>query len=145
MKNGLIRILSLIFVYTLNMSNLQAASITSVALPSDVVIPITDKKVDNPSINEIIKSFRELPRSERKARLKEVRKELKHFKQLKKEGKEPIASEVVIIICAILIPPLGVYLYEGEITNRFWISLLLTILFFIPGMIYSLLVVTDSI
>jgi uncharacterized membrane protein YqaE (UPF0057 family) len=37
-----------------------------------------------------------------------------------------------------------VFLHEG-INNRFWISLLLTILFFIPGVIYALLVVTDSI
>lgn len=52
------------------------------------------------------------------------------------------ADEMLLlaIIFAILIPPLGVAIYEG-ITTRFWISLLLTILFFIPGMIYSLLVV----
>lgn len=53
-------------------------------------------------------------------------------------------SDIVEIIFAILIPPVGVFLHEG-ITNRFWISLLLTILFFIPGMVYALLVVTDTI
>lgn len=74
-----------------------------------------------------------------------MRKEIKKYKRLKRSGAEPIAEQVVIIICAILLPPLGVYLYEGEITNRFWISLLLTLLFFVPGMIYSLLVVTDTI
>jgi uncharacterized membrane protein YqaE (UPF0057 family)/outer membrane biosynthesis protein TonB len=53
-----------------------------------------------------------------------------------------LADEMLLlaIIFAILIPPLGVAIYEG-ITTRFWISLLLTILFFVPGMIYALLVV----
>lgn len=53
-------------------------------------------------------------------------------------------SNILEIIFAILIPPVGVFLHEG-LTSRFWISLLLTILFFIPGMIYALLVVTDTI
>jgi uncharacterized membrane protein YqaE (UPF0057 family) len=48
--------------------------------------------------------------------------------------------QILAIIFAILIPPLGVAIFEG-ITTRFWISLLLTILFFFPGMIYALLVV----
>ncbi len=54
------------------------------------------------------------------------------------------ASTILLIILAILIPPLAVGLYEG-ITNRFWISLLLTLLFFLPGMIYALLIVTGTI
>lgn len=53
-------------------------------------------------------------------------------------------TNILLVVLAILIPPLAVALYEG-ITKRFWISLLLTLLFFIPGVIYSLLVVTDSI
>ena len=75
-----------------------------------------------------------------KAEKKELRKEIR------KSIRENAASDtnILLIILAILIPPLAVGLYEG-ITNRFWISLLLTLLFFIPGVIYALLVVTDSI
>jgi uncharacterized membrane protein YqaE (UPF0057 family) len=47
---------------------------------------------------------------------------------------------VVIILCAIFIPPLGVGLMYG-IHSYFWIDLLLTFLFFIPGMIFALVVV----
>ena len=47
----------------------------------------------------------------------------------------------LLIILAILIPPLGVFLHQGEINKKFWISLLLTLLFFVPGAIYSVLVV----
>lgn len=51
---------------------------------------------------------------------------------------------ILALIFAILIPPVGVAIYEG-ITTRFWISLLLTLLFFLPGMIYSILVVVGAI
>ena len=53
---------------------------------------------------------------------------------------------VNIILC--LLPPLtllGVFLHEGAINSKFWITLLLLILFVLPGVIYGLLVVTDTI
>ncbi|MGV3585392.1 MAG: YqaE/Pmp3 family membrane protein [Adhaeribacter sp.] len=74
-----------------------------------------------------------------KAEKKELKTNIKEVLQQDASG-----SNIVEIIFAILIPPVGVFLHEG-INNRFWISLLLTILFFIPGMIYALLVVTDTI
>lgn len=48
----------------------------------------------------------------------------------------------VIILFAILIPPVGVALKFG-IVDKFWISLLLTLLFWLPGAIYSVIVVTQ--
>jgi uncharacterized membrane protein YqaE (UPF0057 family) len=72
-------------------------------------------------------------------------------KALKRDLRQAIVQEqqtdtnqVLLIILAILIPPLAVGLKEG-IGSRFWISLLLTLLFFVPGVIYALLVVTDTI
>jgi uncharacterized membrane protein YqaE (UPF0057 family) len=47
---------------------------------------------------------------------------------------------ILLVILAILIPPLAVYLAKG-IGTEFWISLILTLLFFIPGIIYALIVV----
>lgn len=47
---------------------------------------------------------------------------------------------LLIIILTILLPPLGVGLVFG-IQKEFWISLLLTILFYFPGLIYSLFVI----
>jgi uncharacterized membrane protein YqaE (UPF0057 family) len=46
----------------------------------------------------------------------------------------------VIVICAIFIPPLGVALMYG-INSYFWIDLILTLIFFFPGMIFALIVV----
>nr|WP_246597081.1 YqaE/Pmp3 family membrane protein [Pontibacter aydingkolensis] len=48
------------------------------------------------------------------------------------------------IVLAIFIPPLAVFLHDG-IGTSFWINIILTLLFFIPGIIHALLVVTDSI
>lgn len=57
----------------------------------------------------------------------------------------PSVSGVLLVIITILLPPLGVFLHQGEINSKFWISLLLTLLFYVPGLIYSLLVIFDAI
>lgn len=49
-------------------------------------------------------------------------------------------SFALIVVCAIFIPPLGVALMYG-IDSYFWIDLILTLLFFFPGMIFALIVV----
>jgi uncharacterized membrane protein YqaE (UPF0057 family) len=55
----------------------------------------------------------------------------------------PAISGLLLVIITILLPPLGVFLHQGEINNKFWISLLLTLLLYVPGLIYSLLVIFD--
>ena len=70
-------------------------------------------------------------------------------KEMKKELKEAMRqggsrTSIVEIILSFLLPPLAVFLHDG-IGTTFWISLILTLLFWIPGVIYALLVVTDTI
>lgn len=50
------------------------------------------------------------------------------------------SSNLVAIIVAIFLPPVGVAIHEG-ITTRFWICLVLTLIFFVPGLIYALYVI----
>jgi uncharacterized membrane protein YqaE (UPF0057 family) len=50
-------------------------------------------------------------------------------------------SPLLLVIIAILLPPLAVALFEGEINSKFWIDLLLTLLFYLPGLIYALVVI----
>ncbi|XP_058191738.1 hydrophobic protein RCI2A-like [Rhododendron vialii] len=45
------------------------------------------------------------------------------------------------IILAILLPPLGVF-FKYECKAEFWICLVLTILGYIPGILYALYVLT---
>ncbi len=95
---------------------------------------------DSATIKAAVTDFLNLSKKEKKAKFKEVKKAIKEYKAQKKSA-APLASTLVQVIFAILLPPLGVYLHEGEINNRFWIALLLTLLFFLPGVIYALVIV----
>lgn len=48
---------------------------------------------------------------------------------------------VLLIILAILIPPLAMYLYEGSWTSRCTVNLILTLLCGLPGMIHALVII----
>lgn len=96
---------------------------------------------DPVSVENAMKEFQSLSRHERKERLKEVKKAIKEFKAEKKAGAEPSTNTLLLAILAILLPPLAVYLHQGEINGKFWLSVLLTLLFWIPGVIYALIVV----
>jgi len=49
----------------------------------------------------------------------------------------PAEDEVLLVILAILLPPLAVYLLEGVTTN-FWIDVILSLFFWLPGIIFAL-------
>ncbi len=69
---------------------------------------------------------------------KELRKQVRALRKASKDD-----SDVLEIVAALVIPPLGVYLHEGDINNKFWIDLVLCLLFWFPGVVYALLVVLD--
>lgn len=75
-----------------------------------------------------------------KSEKKEFKKELKEVLRQNRGG----GANIVEIILAVLVPPLAVFLHEG-IGTRFWISIILWILGILPGIIFALLVVTDTI
>jgi uncharacterized membrane protein YqaE (UPF0057 family) len=52
---------------------------------------------------------------------------------------------LILVILAVVIPPLAVFLKEGSWNARCWIDLLLCFLFYLPGIIYALLIVLDAI
>lgn len=96
-----------------------------------------------PTINttDALNEFNTISKAEKKERIKQVKSQLKEYKKAKKAGKEPSTNTLLLVILAILLPPLAVYLHQGEINNKFWIALLLTLLFFLPGIIYALVVI----
>ena len=49
-------------------------------------------------------------------------------------------SSAAAVIAAILLPPLGIFLARG-LSGEFWIGVALTILFWLPGIVYALAVV----
>ncbi len=50
---------------------------------------------------------------------------------------------IIRILAAIVVPPLGVFLARG-ITTAFWISCLLTLLGWVPGVLFALYVVATT-
>jgi len=50
------------------------------------------------------------------------------------------AADPIKVICAILLPPLGVFLEVG-LKGHFWLNILLTLLGYIPGIIHALYVI----
>jgi len=51
--------------------------------------------------------------------------------------------ELVKIIIAILLPPLGVFFQVG-IGKHFWLNILLTILGYIPGIVHAIWVIAKN-
>lgn len=93
------------------------------------------------TLQNAMNDFRNLSRKERKERLKEAKYQIKQFQAEKAAGAAPSTNTLLLVILAILLPPLAVFLHQGEINSKFWIALILTLLFFIPGMIYALITV----
>ena len=107
---------------------------------ASVPLPVTGDP-DPAKVSAAIKEFNSLSGKERRQRLRAVKAAVKQFKADKRAGREPLVSTAVQVIVAILLPPLGVYLHEGTINSRFWISLLLTLLLYLPGLIYALVII----
>ncbi len=134
MKQKLTLILAMIFLAGTTLNSFAAFIVPAHGIENPI----------SPGANTVSSAFSEfksLSRKERKSRLKEVKSELKKFKAEKKAGSEPSTNQLLLVILAILLPPLAVYLHEGEINSKFWLDLILTLLFFLPGVIYALIVV----
>jgi uncharacterized membrane protein YqaE (UPF0057 family) len=132
----IIALFSLFFLsFALLLQPSQAAMVPKLSTGDNVIIK------DSADLASALSEFRSLSRKERKERFKEMKKEVKAFKAEKRKGAEPSTNTLLLVILAILLPPLAVYLHQGEINSKFWIDLLLTLLFFIPGIIYALIVI----
>ena len=51
--------------------------------------------------------------------------------------------ELLKIVAAIILPPLGVFLQVG-LGKHFWLNILLTILGFIPGIVHAVWVISKN-
>ncbi|MCA6450697.1 MAG: YqaE/Pmp3 family membrane protein [Chitinophagaceae bacterium] len=60
---------------------------------------------------------------------------------MKAAGEDVSTNTVLLAILAVLLPPLAVGLHEHDLNGKFWLSVLLTLLFWLPGVIYALIVV----
>lgn len=138
MKKITTRILTLLVMVSVCTSPVLAASLPAA--------DNTAKTEPAPAtVTSAVDEFKNLSKHERKSRIKEAKKLLKDYKADKRAGRAAETDQVLLAILAILLPPLAVYLKEEEVNTKFWISLILTLLFWIPGVIFALLVVFDVI
>ncbi len=73
-----------------------------------------------------------------------VAQTIKTINKLNNSQAELKQGNIIEVVLAFFIPPLAVFLHNGLDTN-FWISLILTCLLWVPGVVFSLLVVLDMI
>lgn len=78
---------------------------------------------------------------EKKQKLSEFKKRMKALRHRENTDDRTL----LLAILAIILPPLAVYIHQNELNTKFWVSLILTLCFWIPGVIFSLLVVLDVI
>ena len=70
-----------------------------------------------------------------------TKEEKKQLKQIVKKETKTDDHTILLIILAILLPPLAVALFEGigkGIKTPFWLDVLLTLLGWLPGVVYAL-------
>jgi uncharacterized membrane protein YqaE (UPF0057 family) len=96
------------------------------------------KALANPSPE---KSVSKLPKAKvdhenERENSKLMRHEIKEKLKEHKKNKSAV-STVLLVILAILLPPIAVLLVDG-LTGPFWLDILLTLLFILPGIIYAL-------
>ena len=120
--------------------------ISIIPLQASALIVLPGSNEPNPAtVKAAFAEFKSLSKKEQKLRVKEAKKQVKDFKKEKKSNQSANVEMWLLIVLAILLPPLAVYLHQGEINGKFWLSILFWFLFIIPGVIYALLVVTDTV
>ncbi|WP_420461284.1 YqaE/Pmp3 family membrane protein [Neolewinella sp.] len=85
-------------------------------------------------------SLKSMSAKERRELKREQRRAMKEA--IKSHRQDDIADNtLLLVLITILLPPLGMYLYQGEANSKFWISLVLWLLFYFPGLIYTLITI----
>lgn len=82
-------------------------------------------------------------KASKKLNRKKIKAVKKAIKESKSDDTEDIA-QLLLIILAIICPPVAVYLMRG-ISTHFWISVILTLCFWLPGIIHALLLLFGAI
>ena len=109
--------------------------------------PVAATAPSDEKVNTALSEFKALSKKEKREKVREAKSAIKKYKADKLAGRaaDSDVNQLLLVILAIFLPPLAVYLHQGEINTKFWISLVLTLIFWIPGVIYSLLVVLNAI
>ncbi len=95
-------------------------------------------------VHDAIRSWKLLTGKEKREKMRTVRHALRAYRAPTGTGHQRAMKEPLLIIIAILLPPLAIYLLEGEIRKCFWISIVLTLLCWIPGVVYAIVIINKD-
>ena len=112
--------------------------VTPATAPAEVVATTPGEAAALEAVREYRESLKNMSAKERRELKREQRRAIKDVLDNRQDSS---TNTILLVIVTILLPPVGVLLYEGELNNKFWIALLLTLLFYLPGLIYALLVI----
>ena len=141
----------LLLALFITLSSTQVISYAAVVAPVSAPSKPVSGEPDPATVQSAMKEFMGLSRKEKKTRFKAVKKEIREFNAARKRGEDISTNTILLAILAILLPPLAVYLHQGEFNTKFWISLVLCLLAFITfflwiiPVVFALLVVLNLI
>jgi uncharacterized membrane protein YqaE (UPF0057 family) len=118
-------LLAVLFIFNSAVSHSFAASN---ALEPRSVNVMEPGKPDPDKVKAALEEFKNLSKKEKKNRFKELKAAIRHYKAQKKAGDDVDTNTLLLVLIAIIVPPLAVYLHEKETNNKFWIDLLLAVL-----------------
>jgi len=134
------KILFVLLIGTISQTTIINSVSASTVIPTSTITPAKGDP-DPAKVKSAVEGFKNLSHREKRTMIKEIKRNIREYKKEKKAGTEPSTNTLLLVILAILLPPLAVYLHEGRINTKFWIDLVLTLIFWLPGMIYALVVV----
>lgn len=124
----------------------NTANFSKILLPAQTSSIATEIKANNLKTAKVNRALTNINAIEKNEKIQEVKKSILPLNQNTTNNSSSSAvSMVVLVILAILLPPLAVFLKEGSIGTNFWIDLLLSLLFWVPGIIFAFLVILDVI
>lgn len=99
----------------------------------------------NTDVKSEISTLNQEPIS-KKASKKAAKKEVKELKKLLKENDsaDTEMNTLLLVLIAILLPPVAVGLVKGFTSGAFFLNLILWLLFYVPGLIHALIVVLGN-
>ena len=101
-------------------------------------------ETEAPAVANFVKKVTETnaPAAQQTKKNKEYRQEFRQAKKdFKKAAKSDDTDKILLVVLCFLLPPLAVYLHQGEWNGKCWLNLILTILCGLPGIIHALIVV----
>lgn len=131
-----------LFIALIGVMSFQTAGAVSYPAPAAIQTEVATT-ASKKELKQMKRAERKAAKKERKAMRKQLKKDLKAAIKDFKNSNQSDVGFALLIILGVLIPPLAMLLYDG-LSARFWISLLLTLLFFLPGMIYTLYVIISE-